>query len=119
MEKTRKWRWGKNRWIVLGFIILTAIGVNFIAPVQPHIQVAAENLSAKPLFTLPVLGDFYLTNTLLATLMMDIVIIVIALIIRNAAKKDPIAPKGLAGGFEMLLETLYNLAETSAGKLCR
>jgi F-type H+-transporting ATPase subunit a len=116
LEKTRKWRWGKNRWIVLGFIILTAVGVNFIAPVQPHIQVAAENLSAKPLFTLPVLGDFYLTNTLLATLMMDIVIILIALIIRNAAKKDPIAPKGLAGGFEMLLETLYNLAETSAGK---
>ncbi len=116
MEKTRKWRWGKNRWIVLGFIILTVIGVNFIAPVQPHIQVAAENLSKKPLFTLPVLGDFYLTNTLLATLMVDIVIIIIALIIRNAAKKDPIAPKGLAGGFEMLLETLYNLAETSAGK---
>ena len=70
MEKTRKWRWGKHRWILLLLIILSVIGVNIIAPVQPHIQVAAENLSAKPLFTLPVLGDFYLTNTLLAMLLM-------------------------------------------------
>jgi F-type H+-transporting ATPase subunit a len=116
LEKTRKWRWGKNRWIILGFIILTVIGVNLIAPVQPHIQVAAENLIREPLFTLPVLGDFYLTNTIVATLLMDIVIIAIALIVRNAARKDPIAPKGLAGGFEMLLEVLYNLVETTAGK---
>jgi F-type H+-transporting ATPase subunit a len=66
-----------------------------------------------------VLGDFYLTNTLVATLFMDIVIIAIALIIRNGARKNPLAPKGLAGGFEMLLETLYNMTETTAGKYAK
>ena len=116
MEKTRKWRWGKHRWILLLLIILSVIGVNIIAPVQPHIQVAAENLSAKPLFTLPVLGDFYLTNTLLAMLLMDIVIILIALGVRNAAKKNELAPGGIGGVFEMLVEMLYNLTQNTAGK---
>ncbi len=116
MEKTRKWRWGKHRWILLLLIILSVIGVNIIAPVQPHIQVAAETLSAEPLFTLPVLGDFYLTNTILAMLLMDIVIILIALGVRNAAKKNELAPGGIGGAFEMLIEMLYNLTQNTAGK---
>lgn len=116
MEKTRKWRWGKHRWILLVLIILSVVGVNLIAPVQPHIQVAAENLSAKPLFTLPVIGDFYLTNTITAMLLMDVIIILIALGVRNAAKKNALAPKGIGGIFEMLIEMLYNLTESTAGK---
>lgn len=116
MEKTRKWRWGKHRWILLALIILSVIGINLIAPVQPHIQVAAENLSAKPLFSLPVLGDFYLTNTLVALLVMDIVIILIALGVRNAVKKNELAPGGIGGAFEMLIEMLYNLTQNTAGK---
>ena len=119
MEKTRKWRWGTNRWIILGLSILGIIGVNLIGPVQPHIQVAAENLSSKPLFTLPVVGDFYLTNTLIAMVFMDIVIIGIALLIRSAAKKNELAPKGIAGVFEMLLEVLYNMTESTAGKYAK
>lgn len=116
LEKIRKWRWGKHRWILLALIILSVVGVNLIAPVQPHIQVAAENLSAEPLFTLPVLGDFYLTNTFLAMLLMDVVIILLALGVRNAAKKNELAPKGIGGVFEMLIEMLYNLTESTAGK---
>lgn len=119
MEKTRKWRWGKKRWIVLGLIILSAIGANLIAPVQPHIQVAPEFLTSEPLFTLPVLGEFRITNTMIAMILMDIVIIAIALMVRNGAKKDPVAPKGVAGGFEMLLEVLYNLTESTAGKFAK
>ncbi len=116
MEKTRKWRWGKNRWIVLGLIILSIIGVNIIKPVQPEIQMAPEKLTSEPLFTLPVIGDFYLTNTLIAMLFMDIVIIVLALLVRRAAKKDALAPKGVGGVFEMAVEMLYNLTQNTAGK---
>lgn len=116
LEKTHKWRWGKNRWIVLALLILSVVALNIYAPIQPHIQAAAENLSSKPLFTLPVIGDFYLTNTLVATIFMDIVIIIIALAVRNAVKKDDLAPKGLAGVFEMLVEMLYNMTESTAGK---
>jgi F-type H+-transporting ATPase subunit a len=116
LENKRKWRWGKHRWILLLLIILSVIGVNLIAPVQPHIQVAAENLSEKPLFTLPVVGDFYLTNTLTAMLLMDIVIILVALGVRRAAKKNELAPGGVGSVFEMLVEMLYNLTENTAGK---
>jgi len=66
LQKTRKWRWGVNRWWILAFVILTVVGVNIAAPVQQVIQVAPEVLSKKPLFTLPVIGNVYLTNTLIA-----------------------------------------------------
>jgi F-type H+-transporting ATPase subunit a len=78
--------------------------------------VAAENLTQEPLFTIPGLGDFFLTNTLLAMLLMDIVIILLALGVRNAAKKNALAPKGVGSIFEMLVEVLYNLTESTAGK---
>ncbi len=47
METSRRlrWRWGINRWIVLGLMIFTVIAVNVIAaPVQPTISVAAEKI---------------------------------------------------------------------------
>jgi len=78
--------------------------------------VAAENVMSEPLFTLPVIGDFYLTNALIATLFMDIVIILVALAVRNSWKKNPLAPKGIGGIFEMLVEMIYNMTETTAGK---
>lgn len=116
LKKTRKWRWGKHRWILLALIILSVFGSKWYAPVRPELQVAPEHISSKPLFTLPVIGDFYLTNTMMAMLAMDIVIILIALGVRNAAKKDAIAPKGIGGVFEMAVEMLYNLTESTAGK---
>jgi len=115
-QKPRKWRWGVNRWYVLAFIILSVIGVNLVAPVQPHIQVAAESLIKEPLFTLPVIGSFYLTNTLIATLLGDLIIIGIALAVRSATRSGELVPKGISGVMEMLLEGGYNLTESTAGK---
>jgi F-type H+-transporting ATPase subunit a len=115
LEKTRKWRWGKNRWIVLGLIILSVIGTILIKPVQPHIQVAPETLTGT-LFTLPVIGDFKITNTMVAMVLMDIVIILIAWLVKRGVQKNPLAPKGIAGAFEMFIEVLYNMTESTAGK---
>lgn len=116
MEKTHKWRWGVNRWIVLGLIILSIIGTKIATPVQPHIQVAAENVSHHPLFTIPVLGDFYLTNTMIAMLVMDVLIILIAFAVRQATRSSNLAPKGIAGMMEFAVDALYKLTETTAGK---
>ncbi len=118
-KKTRKWRWGVNRWIILGLIILSVVGTKIANPVQPHIQVAPEAIMHEPLFTLPVIGDFYLTNTIMAMLLMDVVIILIALAVRNGARKNGMVPKGIAGAFEMLVDMLYNLTETTAGKFTK
>lgn len=114
--KTRKWRWGINRWFILAFTILGIIGVNLYAPVRPHIQVAPEKLTSTPLFTLPIIGDFHYVNSFSAMIIGDIIIIALALAVRQALRKGSMVPKGISGAMEALLEVVYNMTETSAGK---
>lgn len=120
MEDTRpKWRYGVKRWFVLLFVILGIVFANLYPPLSPHIQVAPENVSAQPLFTLPVIGPFYLTNTLIATVILDVLIIGIALLVRKAARSGDLVPKGISGAVEYVLELLYNMTESTAGKYAR
>ncbi|MFN2147530.1 MAG: F0F1 ATP synthase subunit A [Anaerolineales bacterium] len=116
MEKTRRWRWGVNRWFVLLFVVLGFIAARAYAPVLPHVQLPAEVLTEHPLFTLPGVGDIYLTNTLVATLLADVLLILLAFAIRTAIRRGELILTGIAGAVEALLEALYGLAETSAGK---
>lgn len=113
--KTHKWRWGVNRWFILLFVILGIMGARAFPPVQPHIQVAAENLSHHPLFSLPVLGDVYLTNTMVATLLTDLFVLLIVFAVQRAVRSGSLIPKGITGAVEMLFETLYGMTESSAG----
>ncbi len=116
MEKTQKWRWGVNRWIVLLFIVLSVVAINIIAPVQPHIQVSAERILEEPLFNLGPLGDFYLVNSLPSLLIVDLVLIGLAFAVRQSLRKGDLVPHGISGAMEMIVELLFNLTETSAGK---
>lgn len=119
MEKTRKWRYGINRWIILLLLIALVVIMIFVPRIQPHIQVAPENITREPLFSLPVLGDFYLTNTLVAMVLMDIILLGIGYAVYRTIKKGDLVPYGLAGAMEALLEVIYNLTESSAGKWAR
>lgn len=116
MENTKKWAYGTNRWIILGLVVLAIIASSFFPPVQPHILVATEKLGETPLFTLPVIGDFYLTNTLTTLLLADALIILLALAVRNSVRKGGLVPSGIGGAFEAIVEVLYNLAESTAGR---
>ena len=122
METTPKkkwWRWGVNRWLVLGLMILGFVLAGIYAPVLPHVQLPAENLSTRPLFTLPVIGDFYLTNTLVATLLAYIILITLAFFFNRAVKRGGLVLRGIPGALEALLDMLYNLTESTAGKRAR
>ncbi len=119
MENSRRWRYGVNRWWILGFVILAIIAVSFFPPIQPHILVAPERITHEPLFNLPVIGDYYLTNTITTMVVADLVIILLALAVRNSLRKNPLAPTGIAGAMEALIEVLYNLAESTAGRYAR
>lgn len=114
----RKWRYGVNRWIILVLVILNIIAVRAYAPVLPHIQLPAENVSTEPLFTipLPMFGDFYLTNTLVATIIADVILILIAFAVMRAVRSGELIPKGIAGAIEAILEVINNLTESTAGK---
>lgn len=119
METTRKWRWGVNRWIVLLLIVLSVVAINIVVPVQPHIQVAPERIILEPLFNLGPLGDFYLVNTLPTLLVVMLVIIGIAFVVRQSLRSGDLVPRGIAGAVEGLIEVLYNLTESAAGKHAR
>jgi len=118
-EKKGWWRWGVNRWIVLALIIASAYAASLYPPIQPHVQLPAEVISHGPLFTIPGIGEIYLTNTLLAVLFADAVLLVIAFFVYRAVKSGDLVPKGLPGAIEALLEALYNLTEGTAGKWTR
>jgi F-type H+-transporting ATPase subunit a len=116
LENTRTWRYGINRWFILLFVVLAAVAAAIFPPVQPHILVAPERISETPLFTLPVIGEFYLTNTLTTLLLADLVIILLALAVRNSVRKGNLVPTGIGGAMEALVEILYNLTESTAGR---
>ncbi len=115
-EKKSWWRWGVNRWIVLALIIASAYAASLYPPIQPHVQLPAEVISHGPLFTIPGIGDIYMTNTLLAVLIADVVLVLIGYGVYRAVKGGDLVPKGMAGAVEALLEALYNLTEGTAGK---
>jgi F-type H+-transporting ATPase subunit a len=116
LPRKKWWHWGVNRWIVLVLIILGFIGAKYLAPVRPFVQLPAEHWTAHPLFTLPVIGDFYFTNTLFALLIVDVLVILLAYSFNRAVKKGNLVLKGLPGALEALLEALYNMTVGTAGK---
>lgn len=118
-EKKGWWRWGVNRWIVLALIIASAYAASLYPPIQPHVQLPAENISHHPLFTIPGIGEIYFTNTMLALLVADVILILIGFGVYRAVKGGDMVPKGMPGAVEALLEALYNLTEGTAGKWTR
>jgi F-type H+-transporting ATPase subunit a len=111
VEEKRKWRWGVNRWFVLLFIILNVIAAQYYAPVLPHIQLPAEVTWH--------IGGFAWTNTLWAMIIADVIILLIAFIVNRAATSGDMVPSGFSGAVEALLEVIYNLTESTAGKWAR
>jgi len=108
----KKWRYGINRWIILLLVILNIFFVYYVYyPVLPHIQLPAENVSEFPLF-----GDFYLTNTMVATLIADVILILIAFAVSRAVRSGELIPRGIPGAIEAILEVINNLTESTAGK---
>ncbi|HEY9086783.1 MAG TPA: F0F1 ATP synthase subunit A [Anaerolineaceae bacterium] len=119
MENTRKWRWGANRWIVLACIILMVIVATAFMPVRPHIFVAPEKLSHEPLFTLPVIGDFYVTNTLTTMLIVYALVFILALAVRNGVRRGSLVPSGIVLLMEWVVEVVYNMTESTVGRHAR
>lgn len=105
-----------NRYYVLLFIILGFIAARFYPPILPHIQLPPEAYNPEN----PLFGNFYWTNTLTAMVIADVIIFLIAITVRRVVKKvekdGTLIPMGITGAIEALLEVIYNLTESTAGK---
>ena len=97
----------RKGWTLVVIVLLIAsVLMRFIAPVPPpHVA-----LSGEPIFSN---GPQWLTNSILMTIIVDIVLIILALATRFSLKE---IPGGLQNVMEALVETLYGLAESVAGR---
>jgi F-type H+-transporting ATPase subunit a len=79
-----------------------------------------EMLSVALLFgvmaALPIFFGIAWVNTLTAVVICDLILMLIAFGVYRAVKGESLIPKGLAGALEYLLEYLYNMTESTAGK---
>lgn len=105
-----------NRWIVVLLIVAIIVVSGIIPPISPVVSLKAESLMERPLFTLPVIGEFYLTNTLITTFFIYFVLILLAFTIKRGLGDEKRPSKGLAALFEVILKTLNDMVETTAGK---
>jgi F-type H+-transporting ATPase subunit a len=113
-EKRRPWR----RWVLLGLMVVGFIVGGIFVPVQPEISVAAEKLVEDPLFTLPILGPFYLVNTLPSLALTILLLLIIAFFTNRSltkSQRSDLVPRGIGNLMESFYELLYNLTEGSAG----
>ncbi len=108
MEQPKKWRWGKFRWILLAVIIIQIFVSRWVPPMMPNIQVAPEVVT--------VWNGFGITNTIIATLIADIVVLLIAFAVYRKAMSGDLVPRGITGVVEGLVEMIYNQTEQTAGK---
>lgn len=99
--------------MVLGFILAGSF-----VPVRPEITAAPEKLVEHPIFTLPVLGPFYLFNTIPTLIFTILLICVLAFATHRSLKKSQetdMVPRGIGNLMEAFFELIYNLTEGSAG----
>jgi F-type H+-transporting ATPase subunit a len=112
-----KRRFGFHRWLIVALMIVSVFAVRAYAPVRPHVQVPPEPVLGP--FSVPLLGEMYLTNTMVALLIVDLIVVLLALTVRRAVKKGTPVLTGIAGLIETVIDALYNLAESTAGKSAR
>jgi F-type H+-transporting ATPase subunit a len=115
VEQAPKKRKGVNRLLFFAVLIGSIFVCVSVTPIMPHIQLAAEPLTEKPLFSL--LGqEFHLTNTMVALIIADILLIFLALSIRRQIKRGAMVLTGISGAFAAILEGFYTMTESTAGK---
>jgi F-type H+-transporting ATPase subunit a len=111
-EKPKK-RFGVKRWIILALIAVgiyaAFIGPSILKPVSPVVILAAESTGLH-------IGSFQITNSMLATLLTDVLLLIVAIGTFRFVKSGKMVPSGFYNAFEAIFEFLWNSVEGSAGK---
>jgi F-type H+-transporting ATPase subunit a len=109
--KTQK-RVPVKRWIVLGLVLLgiyaAFIGPSILKPLSPTVVLPPEPIGIS-------IAGFQITNTILATLIADIILVLIAFSYSRFASRGNLVPSGFPNVFETLVEFLWNSVQGIAG----
>jgi len=111
---TQPRRFGFKRWIVLALIVgggVLAFGVKgTFTPVSPAVVLPGE-----PVWH----GVTWMTNTLLSTLVADLLLFICAFAGYRYVKSGKLVPQGFYNFWEFLIEFLWNATDSTAGKWAR
>lgn len=116
-EKKVKKRFGIKRWLILSLIALgiyaAFIGPSILKPISPVVVLPAEPTGLH-------IGDFQITNTILATLLADLILIILGFAAWLFYRRGGESPNGIVNAFEAIVEFMWNTVSGSApGKWAR
>lgn len=113
VTEQQKKKANKLAWISIGAVVVFGFVFSLLnPPVRPEIKLAAERLTQEPLF-----GDVYLTNTMVTMVLVDVVVLLIAFVIRRKVlNSNGHVLGGSMGAVEAILDFIYGLTEKTAGK---
>jgi F-type H+-transporting ATPase subunit a len=105
-----------KRWLILGLIALgiycAFIGPSILKPISPVVVLPGEPIGFA-------IGGLQITNTILATLLTDIVLLLFAFGAWRFHRSGKLVPEGIYNAFEVIVEYLWNTVEGTAGKWTR
>lgn len=108
-----KKRIGVKRWLILGLIALgiyaAFIGPSILKPISPVVVLPAESTGLH-------IGTFQITNTILATFLADIILILLGFTAWRFYRRGGEIPNGIVNAFEAIVEFMWNTVSGSAGK---
>ncbi len=101
-----------KRWIVLALIIAgiyaAFIGPSILKPISPVVVLPGEPTGLA-------IGGFQITNTILATLIADVLLLLMGFGALRFSRRGSLVPAGFYNAFEAIVEFLWNTVEGAAG----
>ena len=95
-------------------VLVLMVATRIYLPIPlPHIQLPAEGIPGLPIIHIPVLGDLVITNTILAVLTTDILLLGLVFLAR---RKMGLVPSGMQNVFEMAIEYWERMAVQMLGE---
>jgi len=112
---TKKRRYGFFRWIALAAILLGAYAAFFAPSIWKPVSPAVI-LTPEPIWPGFKIFGVNFTNTMLATLLADVILIWLGLKASRHLKGGNLVPSGIYNAFEALFEFLWTSVEAATGK---
>jgi F-type H+-transporting ATPase subunit a len=110
------------KWIILFLVAVNVLISLVYKPLEPEISIPSESvlfhieneqMIKDPWFTLPVVGDVYLTNSLTSTFLAIIILLILAWQVHRQTSKGQLKTHGVVLGLELIFSGLASMADNA------